>query len=515
MSKEKANDFGLGDFMVPLVELFGVLFVKGIELFKRSLFWGVRSLATKGKSSSWLGKWFEKNFQTRFEAKLKKIERKDLLQSKVTIENDALGYSITKKREIKNYELNKSKHTVVVGASGSGKSALLDTLIFSDLKEGKPVVFIDPKGDRGSMEQFINLCRHYNRDFQIFSEHYQGPNKLHLNPVKEGSYTQIADRIFKAFTWSEEYYATKCRQALKEAIKHLCIEGQEVSLKSIYLTIINLSDPYQDNPPLKRSEVEGLLARLDNIVDSDFEPILEGEEALSFREVRKTGKCVYIGLSVLGYAETARSLGKLLLGDLNYSVYDSYKYKTIGEKDAQPLGLYIDELSAVITDEFIEILNKCRGAKLEITTAFQSVSDINKVDPELSQQVLENSLNWFVMKQRMTSASELLAHSIGTMESSKQTVRVQDGEKQDQGSQRDVEELIVHPNVIKNLGVGQAILLRQQPTQIDLLNIKYIDPQVLKNNIFFLENKGWISQSKMEAALKEKGKRDIYGKTDK
>ena len=74
-------------------------------------------------------------------------------------------------------------------------------------------------------------------------------------------------------------------------------------------------------------------------------------------------------------------------------VYASYNNPK-NRSELSAMGLYIDELSAVITDEFIELLNKCRGAKLEITSAFQSLSDIQKLSPALCEQVLENSLNF-------------------------------------------------------------------------------------------------------------------------
>ena len=50
-------------------------------------------------------------------------------------------------------------------------------------------------------------------------------------------------------------------------------------------------------------------------------------------------------------------------------------------------------------------------------------------------------------------------------------------------SSREVEELIVHSNILKNLNIGQCVLLRHFPTNIDLINMKYIDPNVLDQNI--------------------------------
>jgi conjugal transfer pilus assembly protein TraD len=211
--------------------------------------------------------------------------------------------------------------------------------------------------------------------------------------------------------------------------------------------------------------------------------------------------CIYWTLS-FRHAETARAIGKLFLGDINYSVYNTYRNITPRNKvNLKPLGLYIDELSAIITDEFVEILNKCRGAKVEITSAFQTSSDINKISPDLCQQVFENSLNWFVMKQRMDEIASLLSYAIGTNESVKKTVKIEDDQEQNSGSQRAVEELLVHPNVIKNLGVGQCVLFRQQPTQIDLMNVKYIDQETIDRNLSFFENNQLISKRSRNLTL--------------
>lgn len=479
MNKNKRNEASLGDFMLPLVDLMTILITKGIESLAKILTIGI-----------------EKAINYRGE-EIVKIERSDLLKKSSTTNFDSIGYSVTSKREITGNDINKTKHSVVVGASGSGKSVLLDSLMFDDMREGKPIIYIDPKADNESLERFIDLCRLNNREYLIFSEHYQGQGKIKLNPVVEGSVNHITDRIFKSFTWSEEFYANKCQQALRKAVKSLKQNEKTVSIKSIYEELIELCKSKDEEKKLNKSEIGSLLTKLENIIDSDFGELLHGNDAFSFSNLRAENKCIYVGLSVLGYAETARAIGKLFLGDLNYSVYNTYRNITAKNKsNINSLGLYIDELSAVITDEFIEILNKCRGAKVEITSAFQTSSDINKISPELCQQVFENSLNWYVMKQRMQDAAELISTSIGTIESIKKTVRVEDDQEQSMGSQRNVEELLVHPNIIKNLDVGQCILFRQQPTRIDLMNVKYIDQDTIDKNIRFFEYNNLIARKK-------------------
>lgn len=49
---------------------------------------------------------------------------------------------------------------------------------------------------------------------------------------------------------------------------------------------------------------------------------------------------------------------------------------------------------------------------------------------------------------------------------------MENGYRQDAGSEREVNEHICHPDIIKNLRVGQCVLLRHNPTMIDLINIR-------------------------------------------
>lgn len=496
MSSNKSNKGhdGYGDFMEPIIELIG--FVAMFVLFK-----------VIGEGIPWLVKWLID--QKHKKPELKKIERKELNNQKVAKTDDALGFSVTQKREILTSELERKRHSLIVGASGYGKTVAIDTLIYSDLKLGKPVIYIDPKGDRESLEQFINLCRLCERDYQIFSECYTGAGKISLNPVKDGTATQIADRIYASFTWSEPYYALCCYDALKSAIKSLKRLGRPISFAAILDVIKAESNPNDPDALFDRKEVKGIISRLEGITDSDFAESLSAN-GLSFKQAWSSGKCIYIGLPVLGYPVSARSLGKTILGDLSFAVYDKYRYFTnLDYQKLKAVGVHIDELSAIITDEFIEILNKSRKAGMEFTFAIQSPSDLDKISKELRDQIFENTDNWLIFKQRVAQSASEISEAIGTKTGSKETQRVEGGIKQEFGSTREVEELIAHPNILKNLRPGQCIFLRQGPTRVDLLNFKYLDPEIVKENIEFFEEFEFINKLEPEVRKIEKEEQEI------
>lgn len=484
-NKNKGGDFGLGEILLPVVDLLSILLVKAVGLLTDLLVNLFNRYVIKKDLSE----------------DAPKIEREFLKNKTQTYAQEAIGYSVTRRRNILGHELNRSGHTAVVGASGAGKTVLFDTLMFDDMRNGKPIIYLDPKGDNETLTTFVNLCLITGREFAIFSDYYQGIGSCKINPVKEGTPTNIADRIFDSFEWSEEHYAQICYDALFDSIDSLLMINEEVSFKSIYHKLLFLSDPARSKevPYYKRDDINGIISRIGKIMKSDFGKRLDGTDALSFLDIRNSKKCVYIGISVLGFSKISRSLGKIILRDVGHCSYEAYKIMTPEVRKTIPkIGLYVDELSAIITpNEFIELLNKIRGAEMEISFGFQSPSDIKKVDQQLLFQVLENTSNWFIFKQRMSDGAQLFAESIGTNESTKQTIRVEDGQELTQGSQRVVEEMTAHSNIIKNLGKGQCLMLRHYPTRLDLLNVKYISPEILSQNIEYLKRKGFIKNEEV------------------
>tara|TARA_Y100000768_G_scaffold388444_1_gene384390 strand:+ start:1742 stop:2491 length:750 start_codon:yes stop_codon:yes gene_type:complete len=244
--------------------------------------------------------------------------------------------------------------------------------------------------------------------------------------------------------------------------------------------------------------IDGIITRIQNVLDSEFGQNI-GYKGFSFNELKDSETCTYISLPVLLNLESSQAFGKILLGDLAYAVGKIHSRDKIYKK---PIGVYVDELSSFLNENYIQILNKARSAQVELTSAFQSTADIDQLGPEYTEQLFENNLNWFVMKQRMPKAAESLSRALGTYQASKLTERVEDGVSLGMGSQRIVEEFLVHPNIIKSLGQGQAILLRHRPVSIELLNLKYIDQTTINSNLAYMKKYGLIEEVKLK---KKKG----------
>lgn len=442
-NKNNNNSQGL-DLVSPLVEIAHEL---GTELVKLIIF------LTKWAYRKWNKNYFE----------VTKIEERHLKVKKKTQNANALGYSTNHRKELALCDIDYKMHSFIVGASGFGKTNLISILQEHSLQTERPIIFIDPKGDLEAITDFKELCKKYNRTCYIFSEHQK--DSIKLNHFREGSLSLVTNRIISALEWSEPFYKNVSIDALSKALKIIQDSQKEFSLASI-CEVLNTS--------FNSKETLGLRVQLDQILISDFGKLLTGgEKSKTFMDIREEQACLYIGLSTQGYGETAYSLGKIFLGELLYASY--YKLTTTKnskESMKASISVFFDEFGSLVTDRFIELQNKCRGAGIQLFMAVQSIADIDKIDPNLTQQVLESSSNFFIFKQRMEASANLFSSSIGTKLTKKYTTREDNGTDTGMTSVREVDELLVHPNIIKNLKVGQCILLRHDPTRLDLISVR-------------------------------------------
>ena len=450
------------DLFSPIAELFHELCLLIIKLIGISIKYIISLFGTSSKEL--------------------KIDRSYLAESKQTNNEESIGINTKTKKDIPLSEIDFSKHSIIIGASGFGKTNLIQILQEDYLKQGKPIIFFDPKGDREALNSFIYLCSKYDQKCRVFSEAYN--ESIKLNPVLEGSVNQIVDRIMSAFEWTEPYYEDQSSRALTKVILGLKKSNKEISLKLILDTLL-----MEENS----KDTVGIISKIEKITSSDFGPLLEGKERdYTLSKIRSEKSCLYIGLSTQGYGKTAMAVGKMLLGELLYVSYVSLR--DLRSLRNNKLGIFFDEFGALVTGRFIELENKCRGAGMELTMAIQTMADINLLNPELTVQIMENCSNWFILKQRISKSAEDLSVAIGTLLSSKTTEVIEDGEKSGKGTERTVHELIVHPDIIKNLKIGQCILLRQSPHSVVHLNIR-------KSNLDYLNRDRKTKSITMEVTI--------------
>ncbi len=119
----------------------------------------------------------------------------------------------------------------------------------------------------------------------------------------------------------------------------------------------------------------------------------------------------------------------------------------------------ISEFYNLAYPKFIDFINKCREAQVNLFLAHQSMGDLRGVSEEFLEQVMNTASNKIILRVNDPDTAEGFARQFGTERD--QDYRVESFGKDGQMmgySKPPVEKFRFHPNRIKELKVGQAIV---------------------------------------------------------
>jgi hypothetical protein len=397
--------------------------------------------------------------------------------------NDSLGLLGINGKNGKKIELDSiwlGNHALISGASGYGKTNLINKLIQGKIASGNSVIYIDPKGDGECLETFLSFCKLYNRKSLVFSQDYAGENKIKINPLKDGDPGQIANRIHSSIDWENQYYAQISYNALVESITKVKEKKKTINFKNIFVEISALIE----NKIYSESEIMGLLSLFKNISNTRLGKEIDGEDGKSFTELRAENFCIYISLPIMSDRMESMLIGKLILSDLSLEVANSLSYSNRHNSAKYRTSLFIDEFSAIAMPSFIDFFNKCRGSGYEVILAFQTPSDLKKLSTFFWDQIRGNASTFFVGWHPSDTDAIEWAKMFGTFQTYKDTFVIENGDAAEFGSRRDVLQYNVHPNHIKALRKGQFIVFdKNGKNKLTVLNTSFITKDSLEKEV--------------------------------
>ncbi|MGA4722101.1 type IV secretion system DNA-binding domain-containing protein [Fictibacillus nanhaiensis] len=438
-----------------------------------------------------------------------------------------IGYTDTGEHlELKPHEMN--YHMLATGGTGTGKTTLIASIMESALKQNKPVIFFDGKGERKSMLEFKALAEAYGKEVYLFSE----SDHHTYNPIKNGTPTETRDKLMSLFSFSTEgdgaYYTDIASRYLQLIIKlidessetrdlHTITkltnlsqtkrlfqkETREEEISEEFETTIEVEAPQDDlddftgTPKSKETKVfkqtrnvtvsvlseklqaikntldeefpseivEGCLTRLrmqlGELIESDLGSLFtEKEDGIDLRKITENNNVVIFSISGSRYADYIKRIGKLVILDVNSLVAHRQ------EKGRQAIFAVYDEFSAYGDRRMVDIVNKSRSAGFECIISTQTLSDIDCVNPVMTEQIISNCN--IIATGRVNSAkdAERIAEVFGTYQDQEVTQQVERKnnrlrQEADMGTVRDVERFKANPREIKNLQIGEIFINRK------------------------------------------------------
>ncbi len=411
-----------------------------------------------------------------------------------------IGYDVKTGEIIALAERKRPSHMLTIGATGTGKSNLMTNLILHAIRHRQPCVVIDPKGESSSLESICEIARKISPDFdsrlRVFS--MSNPNtSAKYNPLKHGNANQLKDRIMEAFVWSEQYYqnvAASFLTALTSTTEFLGIPLTLAELSRILTSkdrrtelLQKLQDSFEKQknhyamelfhllkPFFEKSKVDdlsGLAAQISILNNPTFGSLLsfdKAEREIDLRDIRKNSGIAYFQLDTLGNADSARRLGRMIIEDLKSLSSEIYKTEP-NEKDRIFFPIFIDEFGSFASREFIEFLKQSRGAKFAIHPFCQGLEDMDAVSPEFRRQVISNTMTKIGLRMDDHETVEEFCATAGTFDALEQSYQVQGNlivDKTGMGNMRETKQMQIEHDVLKQLRIGQAVLIEKSPSVV-------------------------------------------------
>jgi hypothetical protein len=400
---------------------------------------------------------------------------------------------------------------LVTGAPGAGKSNLVLRILDSVLARGLPAITIDGKGSVQLRRHLEDSAARAGRSLLVWT--FSGPARY--NPLQHGGPTELRDKLIAVESWTEPHYRRAAERYLGAVFSALAAAGEPASLPLIADLLFPkaleaFARRIPDEAHAKRlyayidsldhsaaSAIVGLGNRLATLVESEAgpwlqlpgmaraaaaapprrargapapapaappapEPTADGPAApvIDLLEAVLLRQPVLFSLDALRFPGLAAQVGALLLQDAK-----TVAAELLSRGNAVPCYLVIDEFNVFDGPQVLALLNKGREAGLCTVLATQDLSDVAAAGGEtLVQQVLANTNVKLILRQDVDESANRLASAVGTRERWSPTHRVSDGEPTGESSLRQVDEFIVHPNLLKQLPPHHAVLVRKAPT---------------------------------------------------
>jgi type IV secretory pathway TraG/TraD family ATPase VirD4 len=152
-----------------------------------------------------------------------------------------------------------------------------------------------------------------------------------------------------------------------------------------------------------------------------------------------------------------------------------------GASNQKPMTIIIDEFAEFAIPEFPSFLNRVRGAGIGVVIAHQTRGDLEAISPDFKNKIESNTNTKIVAGVTDPEDAQFYAQMIGTRTVTKETRQVEEtgffifksSVETGMKSVRDVEEFIIHPNRIKQIVQGEALVIsRTVDTGFGLVRIE-------------------------------------------
>ncbi len=210
----------------------------------------------------------------------------------------------------------------------------------------------------------------------------------------------------------------------------------------------------------------GIRSQIQSLILSEFgERLKTNPQGLNLFNAVNESKIVFFVLDSRRYGESAKAMGKMIIRDL---IATSARIDAeVPKSERKPFAVCIDEFADLAQESFIAFPDRARSSKMSLILSHQDISDLKSISDEFANRLTASMSTLYAFLQANDESANTVAKRAGSRAVWKDTLqttsllwwKVGTGE----GSRREVEEFIIHPNEIKSLRVGECIVVKKYP----------------------------------------------------
>ncbi len=382
----------------------------------------------------------------------------------------------------------RESHMQIVGPTRSGKSQLLFGLSGQDMKRGMPVFFMEAKGDSSDFDQFLKLATLAGRAADVRYFNPQDARSMTFNPIRRlpgQDTTAVANQLARAIgrepTSSgegQDYYRSIDYARMLNMIEVFCATGLEFTFKDCLAYFSSekarkkafdlCKDPRKVDAAAedfkKGSDTSALTSAIRPWTTGDLGRLLNDySPEIHLEEIFERDQLAYFAVPIGHLQVLANPLGRMLIsGLLSVAAARQKQYPK-----PKPASVVLDEFAEFATPVFSSFIATVGSARFWTVLSHQDLGQLKRIEgmsPEaFHSAVFANTSGCKVcFRTPAPEDAEFWSATLGTYTTFKDTEQVQRGMlgsmRTGQVSRREVEEFKVHPNLLKNLKPGTALI---------------------------------------------------------
>lgn len=384
-------------------------------------------------------------------------------------------------------------HLFAIGTTGSGKTANILRYVENSIKNGQPTIIVDGKGgtkehDLATVSQ--ELAKKYGRTVYLINQS-DISNTSSYNPFSDLSATEVKDMIVSMSEWESDHYKNLAGRYWQIMLSVMIDNDITPTFENIILfsepeKFLELLDEIKtkgqiDDEQYRKAiniangeagkQAEISISRSAVVYEGDGAKLFGDRWGFNMRSAFEANAVVIVLLNEFSYGDFARSTGQLVLEDIKSLISRLLK----GEYAEKETLLVLEELGVYVNNGIEGLLNRSRSAGVKTIVSMQTTADVDKVNPDLTRQIIGNCNDFMIMRVTDQDSAETMAKLIGTEKGIQKTSRTSEGVGTGESSNKLVDQFRVSPNEIKNFPSLYGIYYtKNKPNEVKRFKTKFI-----------------------------------------